>query len=133
MSCPRILYPVPGSGLKTGSFQASTASALKKVIIAGAEIDNPQPAISRDTGGDAAVIALKLREWPLLGDEPPQRAAVSDRPDWIASAGLPHSVFGGTGAHRPPLPFVFKLPTEGLMNSTTNSRRRPEVASVRVA
>ncbi len=75
----------------------------------------------------------KYPERRLLGDEPPQRAAVSDRPDWIASAGLPHSVFGGTRAHRPPLQFGFKLPTEGLMNSTTNSRRRPEVASVRVA
>ncbi len=40
---------------------------------------------------------------PELGDDPPKRCMTPERRIWIVSAGLPYSVFGGTGA--PKLPF----------------------------
>ncbi len=41
---------------------------------------------------------LGLAERLFLGDEPPQRSVIGEWLNWIDSAGLPHSVFGGTGA-----------------------------------
>jgi hypothetical protein len=38
------------------------------------------------------------RQRLILGDEPPQRSVIGEWLNWIDSAGLPHSVFGGTGA-----------------------------------